>query len=102
MATYLSTRTTPPPHIAPTSVRDEEIDLRTLFTTVGDHKKLIAFGTLMFLLASLLYVVLATPMYEATATVQVERRTPTFPQVHLDCHAAHECPPTSPARPPQG
>jgi tyrosine-protein kinase Etk/Wzc len=79
MATYLSTRTTPPPHIAPASVRDEEIDLRTLFTTVGDHKKLIAFGTLMFLLASLLYVVLATPMYEATATVQVERRTPTFP-----------------------
>ena len=79
MATYLSTRTTPPPHIAPTSVRDEEIDLRTLFTTVGDHKKAILFGTLMFFLASVLYVVLATPKYEANATVQVERRTPTFP-----------------------
>ena len=79
MATYLSNRTTPPPHIAPTSVRDEELDLRTLFTTVGDHKKAILFGTLMFFLASVLYVVLATPKYEANATVQVERRTPTFP-----------------------
>ena len=79
MATYLSTRTTPPPHIVPPSVRDEEIDLRTLMGTLADSKKLILFGTLMFLLASVLYVVLATPKYEATATVQVERRAPTFP-----------------------
>lgn len=79
MATYLSTRTSPPPHIVPPSVRDEEIDLRTLMGTLADSRKLILFGTLMFLLASVLYVVLATPKYEATATVQVERRAPTFP-----------------------
>jgi tyrosine-protein kinase Etk/Wzc len=79
MATYLSTRTTPPPHIVPPSVRDEEIDLRTLLSTLGDHKRLIFFGTVLFLLASVLYVVLATPKYEATATVQVERRAATFP-----------------------
>src|SRR5207342_1372889 len=79
MATYLSTRTSPPPQIVPPSVRDEEIDLRTLLATLGDSKRMILVGTLMFLLASVLYVVLATPKYEASATVQVERRTPTFP-----------------------
>ena len=60
MATYLSTRTSPPPHIVPPSVRDEEIDLRTLMGTLADSKKMILFGTLMFLLVSVLYVVLAT------------------------------------------
>jgi len=87
MATYLSTRTSPPPQIVPPSVRDEEIDLRTLLGTLGDSKRLILFGTLMFLLASVLYVVLATPKYEASATVQVEKRTPTFPGLSANSSA---------------
>src|SRR5688572_33153197 len=97
MATYLSTRTTPPPHVAPSTVRDEEIDLRTLVTTLGDHKKLILFGTLMFFLASVMYVVLATPKYEATATVQVEHRSPTFPGLSANAAAQASSPVESPA-----
>ena len=96
MATYLSTRTTPPPQIIPPSMRDEEIDLRTLLSTLGDHKKLILFGTALFLLMSVLYVVLATPKYEATATVQVERRTPTFPGLSQNA-AVQATPSESPA-----
>ncbi|BCT93318.1 tyrosine protein kinase [Lysobacter helvus] len=96
MATYLSTRTTPPPHIAPSSVRDEELDLRTLMSTLGDHKRMILFGTLAFFLLSVLYVVLATPKYEANATVQVERRMPTFPGLNANA-AQQSSPAESPA-----
>jgi tyrosine-protein kinase Etk/Wzc len=72
-------------HLAPKmatytpSVRDTEIDLRTLLSTLGDQKKLILAGTACFFALSLLYVVLATPKYEANAVVQVERRTPSVP-----------------------
>ena len=55
------------------SVRDNEIDLRSLLATLGEHKRLILLGTAVFLALSVLYVVLATPQYEATAVVQVER-----------------------------
>jgi len=72
-------------HLAPKmatytpSVRDTEIDLRTLLSTLGDQKKLILAGTACFFALSLMYVVLATPKYEANAVVQVERRTPSVP-----------------------
>src|SRR6478752_3623041 len=46
---------------------------------LGDHKKLILIGTAVFCLLSILYVMLATPKYQATAVVQVERKTPTVP-----------------------
>jgi tyrosine-protein kinase Etk/Wzc len=84
MATYLTTRNAQPaPYSGPYSgsVRDEEIDLRSLLATLGDHKRLILAGTAAFFLASLMYVVLATPRYEATAVVQVERKGPAFPGV---------------------
>jgi tyrosine-protein kinase Etk/Wzc len=77
MATHLATKMatyTP-------SVRDNEIDLRTLLATLGDHKRLILFGTAIFLALSILYVVLATPEYEANAVVQVEKKTPIVPGV---------------------
>jgi tyrosine-protein kinase Etk/Wzc len=61
------------------SVRETEIDLRTLLSTLGDHKKLILAGTALFFGISLLYVMLATPKYEANAVVQVENRTPSVP-----------------------
>lgn len=78
MATYLTTRSA---QQAPYSgsIRDEEIDLRSLLSTLGDHKRLILAGTVAFFLASLLYVVLATPKYEANAVVQVERKGSAFP-----------------------
>ena len=82
MANYLTTRSAQPAPYSGSyagSVRDEEIDLRSLLSTLGDYKRLILAGTVAFFLASLLYVVLATPRYEATAVVQVERKTPTFP-----------------------
>jgi tyrosine-protein kinase Etk/Wzc len=84
MATYLTTRSAQPAPYSGAysgSVRDEEIDLRSLLSTLGDHKRLILAGTAAFFLASLMYVVLATPKYEATAVVQVERKGPAFPGV---------------------
>lgn len=72
MATHLAPRTAP---FNP-SVRDSEIDLRTLLGILGDHKRLILFGTALFLGASILYIVLATPQYQANAVVQVEKKTP--------------------------
>lgn len=79
MATYLTTRSSAQPAPYSGSIRDEEIDLRSLLSTLGDHKRLILAGTAAFFLASLLYVVLATPKYEANAVVQVERKGSAFP-----------------------
>ena len=79
MANYLTTRGAQAAAPYSGSVRDEEIDLRSLLSTFGDHKRLILAGTVAFFLASLLYVVLATPKYEANAVVQVERKAPAFP-----------------------
>lgn len=76
MATHLATKL---PTYTPTPARDTDIDLRTLLATLGDHKRLIMFGTAVFFAMSVLYVVLATPKYEANAIVQVEHRAPTVP-----------------------
>src|SRR4051794_25381291 len=76
MATHLATKL---PTYTPTPARDTDIDLRTLLATLGDHKRLIMFGTAVFFAISVLYVVLATPKYEANAIVQVEHRAPTVP-----------------------
>ena len=80
MATHLSTNTVNYGPSIP-SVRDQDIDVRGLLATLGDHKRLILIGTALFFLASVLYVLLATPTYEANAVVQVERKTPTVPGV---------------------
>ncbi len=80
MATPLTTKMASPfPSYAAPSMRDAEIDLRTLLATLGDHKRLILMGTALFVLVSVLYVVLATPLYEANAVVQVEKKMPTVP-----------------------
>src|SRR6476619_1265233 len=83
MATHLTPKlgTYTPSAAAYAAPRQEEIDLHGLISMLGDHKKLILFGTALFCLLSILYVVLATPRYEATAVVQVERTTPTVPGV---------------------
>ncbi len=81
MATHLTHKSAIPPAAASAynSPTRDEIDLHTLISMLGDHKRTILIGTALFCLASILYVVLATPRYEATAVVQVERKTPTVP-----------------------
>lgn len=61
------------------STHDDDIDLRALFGTLADHKWLIIGITFLFLILSVLYAVLATPVYQATASVQVEKKTPSLP-----------------------
>ncbi len=58
---------------------DEDVDLRALFQTVSDHKWLVLVGTGLFFLAGVLYVLMATPVYEASAMVQVEKSMPNVP-----------------------
>ncbi|HET6431602.1 polysaccharide biosynthesis tyrosine autokinase [Dyella sp.] len=61
------------------SSRDDDIDLRAILGTLLDHKWLIIAVTAAFAIASVLYAVLATPVYRATAVVQVEPKTPSLP-----------------------
>lgn len=78
----------PPPE------RDQDIDLRSFLSTLNSRRRVILLGTLVALLASIAYVVLATPKYAATAVVQVEERTPTVPGVQAQADA----PVSSPGR----
>jgi tyrosine-protein kinase Etk/Wzc len=89
MVTHLMTRTENYGQIGPIT-REDDIDLPTLVGTLAENKRLILIGTALFMLASLAYVVIATPKYEATAVVQVESRTPTVPG--LNSEAAMEAP----------
>lgn len=61
------------------ATRDEDVDLRALLGTLSDNKWLIGAITLVFLLISVLYAMLATPVYQASASVQVEQKAPTLP-----------------------
>ena len=59
------------------NVRDDnndEIDLLGLFGTLIDHKWLIAAITGAFMVAGVAYAVLATPVYQANALLQVEAK----------------------------
>src|SRR5688500_15086079 len=67
---------TPP---SATAVRDDDLDIPTLVSTLNDNKWPILIGTLVFAAAAVIYVLLATPQYEANAVVQVESRPPTVP-----------------------
>ncbi len=58
---------------------DDEIDLATLWGTLIDHKWLIILVTSAFLLCSVAYAVLATPVYEGDALLQVEQKVPDLP-----------------------
>lgn len=61
------------------SVDDDEIDLLRLFGVLIDHKWMITGITAGFLLAGIAYAVLATPIYRASATIQVEQKAPGIP-----------------------
>jgi tyrosine-protein kinase Etk/Wzc len=53
--------------------REREIDLRGLFDTVLDHKRFLLIGIAAIFLASLAYVMMATPRYQASAMIKIER-----------------------------
>lgn len=75
--TYLIPRQETPIPLQPTAVAHaDDVDLKTLLGTLAEHKWAILGGTLLFLAASVGYVLLAEPRYEATAAVQVESRPP--------------------------
>ncbi len=59
----------------------DEIDLRALLGVVLDHWRLIVAITALFFLAGLAYVLLARPVYRATALLQVEQ-SPTLPGIN--------------------
>lgn len=77
LLTGTTTRTAPPP-------RNDEVDLRTVAGVLADHKWLILIGTGVFFLASALYVLFATPQYEASAVLQVQRTPSTVPGLTAD------------------
>ncbi len=59
--------------------RDDEIDLSELLGTLSDHKWLIGTITGICILLSIAYVLLTTPIYQATSVVQVEQKVPSLP-----------------------
>lgn len=61
------------------SADNDEIDLLDLFSTLIDRKWMIAGITAGFMLAGIAYAVLATPVYRASATIQVEPKSPGIP-----------------------
>ena len=61
------------------SQRDDEIDLGELLGILIDHKWLIIIVTGLFFLCSVAYALLATPIYQANAVVQVEQKVPDLP-----------------------
>lgn len=64
---------------ATTAVDADEIDLRQLLGTLIDHKWLIAGITGVLFIVAMGYALLATPIYQANAMVQVESKIPSLP-----------------------
>lgn len=58
---------------------EDEIDLGRLFGLLLDHKFLIVAVTAAFALAGVVYALLATPIYQGDALVQVEKRSSLSP-----------------------
>jgi len=58
---------------------NDEIDLAALLGTLFDHKWLIGSVTALGFALSAAYALLAAPVYQANAMVQVESKTPTLP-----------------------
>lgn len=64
---------------AVTPATEDEIDLRELVGVLIDRKWWVIATTAVFLAASVIYVLLAAPVYRAQAMVQVESKMPTIP-----------------------
>jgi tyrosine-protein kinase Etk/Wzc len=67
----------PPPAAGPSG---DEIDVRAMLGTLLDHKRLIVTVTAIFFLLGLAYAFLSTPVYRATALLQVEQ-APVLPGI---------------------
>lgn len=62
---------------------DDDIDMGLLLGSLWDHKAFILFTTAAFMLAGILYATLATPIYQADALVQVEKKSGTIPGTEM-------------------
>lgn len=58
----------------PASPDSDEIDLGRLFGEIIDHRKLIITITSLFTVLAIIYVLFATPIYQADALIQVEQK----------------------------
>ncbi|MGO4776396.1 Wzz/FepE/Etk N-terminal domain-containing protein [Lysobacter sp. 2RAB21] len=58
---------------------NDEIDLAALLGTLLDHKSLIVAVTSIGFVLAVAYALLASPVYQANAMVQVESNAPTLP-----------------------
>ena len=57
----------------------DDVDVPAMFGLLSDHKWAILVGTALFALASVVYVLLATPIYQATAVIQIEGKSGSVP-----------------------
>lgn len=73
------------------ATRDDDIDVPALLGTLSENKRLILLGTAVFLLLSIVYLAVVTPVYEANAIVQVESRAAIPPG--MSTNAAMQAPP---------
>ena len=58
---------------------DNRIDLAGIMRTAYDHKALIIAITGLFTVLGVLYALIATPIYQATAMIQIEPKRPPLP-----------------------
>ena len=78
----------------------DDVDVPAVFGLLSDHKWAILIGTALFALASVIYVLFTTPVYQATAVVQIEGSAAGVPGQDLPAqpmptgspHAATEVP----------
>jgi tyrosine-protein kinase Etk/Wzc len=63
----------------PQQREDDDIDIKAILGTLVDHKWLILMVGLVFAIFSIAYAILATPIYQANAVVQVEQKVPELP-----------------------
>lgn len=66
-------------HLSPAPATEGQVDIGRLFGLILDHKWLIIFTTVLFSLAGMAHVMLATPLYQSDALVQVEQRSSVSP-----------------------
>ncbi|WP_426664051.1 polysaccharide biosynthesis tyrosine autokinase [Rhodanobacter aciditrophus] len=59
--------------------RDNEIDLGEMLGTLHDNKWFIVRIVCIFVLLGVIYALVATPVYQATSTAQVEQKVPDLP-----------------------
>ncbi|MBZ7490397.1 Wzz/FepE/Etk N-terminal domain-containing protein, partial [Klebsiella michiganensis] len=58
----------------PNTTDTNDIDLGRLIGELIDHRKLIISITSLFTLIALIYILFATPIYQADAMIQVEKK----------------------------